>query len=147
MKLILKEKIERLGKRGDVVNVAEGYARNFLIPRQMAVRATDGNLKMLEEEDRQGQFKENKLRRNAEKLSRKLKKLSLTVPVKVGEDEKLFGSVTTQDIASHLAKQGYDIDKRNILLEEPIKNLGVYTIQVKLFKDVEGKVKVWVVKE
>jgi large subunit ribosomal protein L9 len=147
MKVILKAKVERLGERGEVVQVADGFARNFLIPKNMAVRATEGNLRMLTEEDRQGQFKENKLRRNAETLVRKLKKVSLTIPVKVGEDEKLFGSVTAQDISSYLAKQEYKIDKRDIILEEPIKNLGVYTVPIKLYKDIEGKVKVWVVKE
>ena len=147
MQIILKEKLERLGKRGDVVNVADGYARNYLLPQGKAILTTPGNLKVLGEEDRQGKFKENKLRRNAETLARKLKKVSLTIPVKVGEDEKLFGSVTAQDISSGLAAQKHAIDKKDILLEEPIKNLGVYTVPVKLYKDIEGKIKVWVVKE
>ncbi len=147
MKLILRQDHAKLGKVGDIVDVKDGYARNFLIPRKIAFIATPGNLLALEEEKKQHVQREKKEQHQAEKLSAELEKVSITMKVKVGEDEKLFGSVTAPMIADALLEKGITIDKRAILLEEPIKALGIYTLDVKLHPDVTGKVKVWVVRE
>jgi large subunit ribosomal protein L9 len=147
MKVILREDVERLGQRGDIVTVKPGYARNFLIPRKLALMATRGNLKTFEEEKKQLDVRENKTRRLADQQAGKLKSVSITATVSVGEEDRVFGSVTAQTIAGLLKEKGYDIDKKKILLEEPIKALGVYTVPIKLHHDVQAKVKVWVVKE
>lgn len=147
MKIILRQDYSQLGKIGDIIEVKDGYARNFLIPRKIAYAATSGYIKALEEEKKQHLDREKKTLRNAEKLSKELDKISITLKVKVGEDEKLFGSVTSQMIADALQEKGITIDKRIIELEEPIKALGIYTINVKLHTEVTGKVKVWVVRE
>lgn len=147
MKIILREDVERLGKRGDIVTVKDGYARNYLIPRRLALLATPGNLKTFEEEKKQQEVRENKARRLADQLAKKLKSVSITATVAVGEEDRVFGSITAQTISNLLKEKGFDVDKKKILLEEPIKALGVYTIPLKLHHDVQGKVKVWVVKE
>ena len=147
MKIILREEVPSLGVKGDVVNVAPGYARNFLIPRQLAFEATPSNLKVYEEEQRQKNVRANKEKRTAEKLAVELEKVSCTAPVAVGEEDRVFGSVTSQTIADLLKEKGFEIDKRKIVLEDPLKTLGVYTVLIKLHHDVEAKVKVWVVKE
>ncbi len=147
MKIILREDVEKLGESGEVVDVKPGYFRNYLNPRGMAMRATDSNLKVYEEERRQREIRDNKAKFEAEKLAQKLSNVSLNAPVQVGEEDKVFGSVTSQDIERLLKEEGYDIDKRDILLDEPIKALGIYTVPVKLHKDVTGEVKVWVIKE
>jgi large subunit ribosomal protein L9 len=147
MKIILRADIDRLGKLGEVVNVAPGYARNYLIPKKLAYQATGGNLKRIEfEKHRAAQQAEREVE-ECRKLAEKIKDLSLTFQVKVGEEDKLYGSVTVADIAEEAAKQGFEIDRRRILLEEPIKQLGVYTIQVRLHPEVNTELKVWVVKE
>ena len=147
MKVILRKDYETLGKIGDIVEVKPGYARNFLLPKNIAMTVSKGNLKILEEEKRQDQIKINKEKVAAEKLAEELGKVSLTASVAVGGEDKIFGSVTSQTISDLLKDKGYDIDKKKIILEEPIKALGIYTINIKLYHDVEGKVKVWVVKE
>ena len=147
MEIILREDIEKLGEAGEVVDVSPGYFRNYLEPKQMAMRATDSNLKIYEEEKRMKDVRENKARRQAEKLADKLRNVSLNAVVQVGEEDKVFGSVTSQDIGKLLADEGFEIDKRDILLDEPIRALGIYTVPVKLHKDVEAEVKVWVIKE
>jgi large subunit ribosomal protein L9 len=147
MKVILRKNFEQLGKAGELVDVKDGYARNFLIPRDIASVATPGNVKALEEEKRQTAKKEAKELENAENKAAELEKVSITIPVKVGEEDKIFGSVTTQDIADALKEKGYDIDKRRIEIEEPIKSLGIYNVKVKLFQDVAATVKTWVVRE
>jgi large subunit ribosomal protein L9 len=147
MKVILRQDHERLGKVGDTVDVKDGYARNYLIPRKIAFEATPGNLRALEEEKKQRVQRADKELRTATKLAAELEKLSLTIQMKVGEDEKLFGSVTSQTIADSLKEKGYTIDKRIVHLEEPIKALGIYTVDLKLHSEVTGKVKVWVVRE
>jgi large subunit ribosomal protein L9 len=147
MKVILKDDVEKLGTAGNVVTVADGFARNFLFPKNLAVPASKGNLRSIDEIRKQKQFKENKRRREAEKFKDKLEKLSLTAEVQVGEEDKVFGSVTAANIASLLGSQGFEIDRRKILLEEPLKALGVYTIEVKLAPDVVAGVKLWVVKK
>ena len=147
MKIILRQDHTKLGKLGDVVEVKDGYARNYLLPRKIGYLATKGNLNTLEEEKRQISARSDKERHQAEKLAVDLEKLSITLKVKVGEDEKLFGSVTSQMIADALKEKGISMDKRIIELEEPIKALGIYTVGVKLHPGVSGKVKVWVVQE
>lgn len=147
MKIILRQDYENLGKAGDVVEVKPGFARNYLIPKKIAFPARPNYLKMFEEEKRQKQHRLNKEKKVAEEVAQKLASISVTVSVSVGEEDKMFGSVTTQDIARALAEQGFEIDRRKILLEEPIKQLGIYSIPVRLHPEVEAKVKVWVVKE
>jgi large subunit ribosomal protein L9 len=146
MKVILKDDVDKLGGAGNVVNVADGYARNFLFPNNLAVPASKGNLRAIDEIRKQKQFRENKRRREAEKIKDKLEKLSLTAEVQVGEEDKVFGSVTAANIATLIEKQGIDIDRRKIMLEEPLKSLGVYTVEIKLASDVVAGVKLWVVK-
>lgn len=147
MKVILRADIDRLGKLGEVVTVAPGYARNYLIPKKLAYLATNGNLKRIEFEKRSAAQQAEHEVEEARKLAKKMKDLSLTFQVKVGEEDRLYGSVTVADIAEEAAKHGFEIDRRRILLEEPIKQLGVYTIQVRLHSEVNSEVKVWVVKE
>jgi large subunit ribosomal protein L9 len=147
MKIILRKDHDKLGKIGSIVDVKDGYARNYLIPRNIGYLATDGNLKALEEEKRQHEGRQKKELRNAEKLTKELEKISLTLKMKVGEDEKLFGSVTSQMIAEALQEKGISIDKRIVELQEPIKALGIYTVDLKLHSTVTGKVKVWIVSE
>jgi large subunit ribosomal protein L9 len=147
MKVILRDDIEKLGTAGNIVNVADGYARNFLFPRNLAVPATRGNTRSIEEIKKQKQVRENKRRREAEKMKDKLEKLSLTAEVQTGEEDKIFGSVTAANIATLIEKQGIEIDKRKIHLDEPLKALGVYTIEIKLATDVTAGVKLWIVKK
>ena len=147
MKLILKKDFENVGKSGDVVEVKNGYARNYLIPQGIALKADKSNIKLLEAEQMQMQLKLNKDKKSAEKMAAELGKISCTAAVTVGEEDKVFGSVTSQTIADLLKDKGVEIDKKKILLDEPIKALGIYTIPIKLHSEVEAKIKLWVVKE
>ncbi len=147
MKIILKKEIESLGAAGEIVTVKNGYARNYLIPGGFAAPATPGNMRAVEIENKAAALRQQRGQREARDLADKLEKLSLTVSVQVGEEEKLFGSVTSQNIADLLAENGFEIDKKKILLEDPIKALGVYDVPVKLHQDVTALVKVWVVRE
>jgi len=147
MKIILREDIERLGKRGDIVQVKDGYARNYLIPQGKALPATPGYLRQFEEEKRMELVREGKKKRAADELANRLNKVSLTAVAKAFEEDKLYGSVTALDVAELLAKEGFEIDKKNILLDEPIKSLGVYTIPIKLHPEVQVNIKLWVVRE
>jgi large subunit ribosomal protein L9 len=147
MKLILRQNYESLGEAGTVINVKPGFARNFLIPKGLAMLATDKNLKKYENEKKQMSWRQEKEKRQSEELAKTLENVSCTITVQVGEEDKMFGSVTSQNIAEALESQGYKIDKRKITLDEPIKSLGIYSIPIKLHTDVEAKVKVWVVKE
>jgi large subunit ribosomal protein L9 len=147
MKVILRKNNDKLGNIGDVIDVKDGFARNYLIPRSIAFRATDGNLKALEEEKKVLGRREEKAAKDAEKLSAQIASVSLTITMKVGEDDKLFGAVTSQMIADSLSEKGFTIDKRIIELEEPIKTLGIFEVPVKLHSKVTAKVKVWVVRE
>ena len=147
MEVILRSDIERLGKIGDVVRVSPGYARNYLIPKNLAYTATGGNLKRIEFEKRSAsQLADHELEK-ARKHAEKLSELSLTFQVKVGEEDKLYGSVTTGDIVEEASKQGFDLDRRKIVIEEPIKKLGVYTVGVRIHPEVTAEIKVWAVKE
>ena len=147
MKIILKQDYENLGKVGEIVTVKKGYGRNFLIPQGVAVLATDKNMKILQQEQKQMERELLKQKEGASELAKELEKVSLTATVAVGEEDKVFGSVTSQTIAELLKEKGYEIDKRKIQLDEPIKALGVYSVSVKLHTEVEAKVRVWVVKE
>ncbi|MFZ5518258.1 MAG: 50S ribosomal protein L9 [Candidatus Zhuqueibacterota bacterium] len=147
MKVILKKDFNKVGKVGDVVKVKDGYARNYLIPQGIALKADESNIRLLEAERKLIQTRLNKDRKSAEKLAEELDKISCTATVTVGEEDKVFGSVTSQTIADLLKDKGVEIDKKKILLDEPIKALGIYTIPIKLHSEVEAKIKLWVVKE
>tara|TARA_B100000700_G_C14419381_1_gene567356 strand:+ start:90 stop:536 length:447 start_codon:yes stop_codon:yes gene_type:complete len=141
MKIILLQTHENLGNVGDIVNVKPGYARNYLFPNRIASAATKQNIKSLEAYLKAQEIKEAKNRVNLEILSKKLNTLTLKFEVQVGEDEKLFGSITSQMISDELSEQGYTIDKKEINLEEPIKALGNYKVAIDLGYDLETKVK------
>lgn len=147
MKVILRRDHESLGKIGDVVVVKDGYARNFLIPRGIAYQALSGNIKALEEEKKSVEKRNLQELKAAENLAAQLESVSITIPVQVGEEDKIFGTVTTQMIADALKEKGHDIDKRKIEIEEPIKALGIYGVSLKLHQNVSAKIKVWVVRE
>lgn len=147
MKVILKTDVERLGKVGDVVTVAPGYARNFLMPRKLASEATASNLAGIEVEKKRFAKAQARAAEGARELAAKLGGLSLTIRQAAGESDRLFGTVTTMDIAAALEKEGVTLDRRQIAIEEPIKTLGIYTVQVKLHPEVTAPLKVWVVKE
>jgi large subunit ribosomal protein L9 len=148
MRIVLRDDVDKLGRRGEVVDVAAGYARNFLLPKGKALPATDGNLKRVEQERRKHAVHLAKEKEDAAALGRRLAGLSCTIVRKVGENEQLYGSVTAADIAEYLEKkESVVIDKRRIQIEEPIRALGIYTIPVKLHAEVTGEIRVWVVKE
>jgi large subunit ribosomal protein L9 len=147
MHVILLEPIKGVGDRGDKVKVSAGYARNYLLPNRLAITATGAGAKIFAEAERQRATREAKSRRQAEGLAKQFEGVSVHIPVEVGEEDKIFGSVTSADIAEYLKSQGMDVDKRKILLEEPLKQLGVYSVPIRLAAEVEGKVKVWVVKK
>ena len=147
MEVILREDIEKLGTRGQVVKVAPGYARNFLLPKRMAVLATESNKKIVEQE-RQGHLrKEAKVLGDAQDLAKLMADVSITISQKAGENDVLFGSVTAKDIAEALEQQGYTIDRRNIQLAEPIKQLGEHRVPVRLHREVTIEVPVNVRRE
>ena len=147
MKVILRKDTQKLGKTGDVVGVKNGYARNYLIPNGVVYEATEGNLRQLEEEKKQHLKRSDKEHKASEALAVQLEKTSITVKMKVGEEDKLFGSVTSQMIAEALVEKGITIDKRQIELEDSLKTLGIFDVPVKLTGGVMSKVKVWIVKE
>ena len=147
MKVILRQNFEPLGQVGEVVEVKDGYAHNFLLPRKIAYIARDGNLRALEEEKKAVLKKAKHELQAAEALATELEKVSITIPVQVGEEDKIFGSVTAQMIADNLKEKGYDIDIRKIEIDEAIKTLGIYSVNVRLHQSIGAKVKVWVVRE
>ena len=147
MEIILRQAVENLGHPGDVVTVKNGYARNFLLPRGIAFEATPGNLKRIAAERSRLEAAENERRGGASELAKKLEEVQLTFSARVGEEGKLFGSVTSADIAEQLAAQGFNIEKRLIDLHDPIKALGVYRVPVKLHADVKPEIRVWVIKQ
>ncbi len=147
MEVILRNAVDKLGHPGDIVNVSPGYARNFLIPRGFAFEATEGNRKRISREKSRLEAAESERREAAELVATKLGEVSVTFAARVGEEGKLFGSVTTADIAHQLEAQGYKIEKRQIELNEPIKSLGVYRVGIRLHADVKPEIKVWVIKQ
>lgn len=147
MKVILRKNFEQLGKIGDIANVKDGYARNFLIPKGIVFKATDGALRSLENEKKQKENKNSRLLLASQTIADKLKRAVVIIKVKVGEEDKLFGSVTASDIAENLYLQKIEIDKKSIELDEPIKSLGTHNVSVKLHNEVKGNIKVIVNKE
>ncbi|MFO7525953.1 MAG: 50S ribosomal protein L9 [Ignavibacteriaceae bacterium] len=147
MKVILRQNFEALGRVGELVEVKDGYARNYLLPRGIAYSASKGNVRALEEEKKIIDKRSRQQLADAEVLSSELEKISVTIPVQVGEEDKIFGTVTTQMIADALKEKEYDIDKRKIEIDEPIKSLGIYGVSIKLHPSVTTKIKVWVVRE
>ena len=147
MEIILREDIDKLGQRGQVVKVAAGFARNYLLPRRLAVAASESNKKIVEQERQAHLRREVKVVSEAQDLGKMMGSVTVTIAQKAGENDHLFGSVTTADIAAALEKQGYTIDRKKIQLDEPIKMLGEYKVAVRLHKDVTVDVPVHVVKE
>lgn len=149
LKVILRQDVPELGQSGDIVTVKPGYARNFLLPRGMAYEATSGNIRQLEEEKKRGEAKTKQAYLEARRRAAQLENVSLTFHANAGDEGKLFGSITSGDIAERLKEQNLDfeIDKRDVELEEPIKALGVFTVPVRLHTDVKPEIKVWVIKQ
>jgi large subunit ribosomal protein L9 len=146
MQVILTEEVRGVGRAGEIVNVKDGYGRNYLIPKKLAMVATTSNLRALEHEKKVVADRQNKLKREAEKVGKEIDALSCLIPCQVGEEGKLFGSVTSIDIERFLKEKGIAVERRNILLEEPIKSLGEYNVAIKLHQDVKASLKVSVVK-
>jgi large subunit ribosomal protein L9 len=147
MEVLLREDVENLGRRGQVVKVKAGYARNYLLPRKLALAATAGNLRGIEQEKKLLARRENREQRLAQSLAERLTAVALEFPRKVGDQDILFGSVTTGDIAQALTEKGIEVDRRKIVLDHPIKYVGEYHVPVKLHRDVTVQVKVNVTKE
>ena len=147
MRIILLEELEGLGSEDDIVTVKDGYARNYLIPRGKAVEATPASLRKWQQRKKLSELKQNREEEEAKRLKEKLEALSLTAVMKAGDDERLFGAVTSHTVEELLKSEKLEIDHKKILLAEPIKQLGVYTIPIRLIHDVEARVKLWVVKE
>jgi large subunit ribosomal protein L9 len=145
MKVILRQNLEALGTIGDVVEVKDGYARNYLIPREMAYRSTPGALRAIETEKRKYEAQMAKLEQEAKSQAERLESVSITIPMKVGDEDRLFGSVTSIMIAEELSRQGYEVDRRNITMDEPIKHLGMFDVPIKLHSNVTASLKVFVV--
>jgi large subunit ribosomal protein L9 len=147
MQIVLLEDVPALGKAGDTVKVSDGYGRNYLIPRKKAVLATDKNIKILEHQKRQIRQQIGNMKKDAEKIAEQIENLSCTFAKTVGESGKLFGSVTSMEIENYLKENGIDVDRKKILMEEPLKNLGMFTIPIKIHPEVTANLKVWVVQE
>lgn len=147
MKVILREDVDHVGKMGDLVTVKDGYARNYLLPRDMAAPATERNVRALEHQKRLIETKRRKERAAAEDLVKRLASIPLTFPMQAGEDDKLFGSVTSKDIADALAAKDFVVDRRKIVLDKPIKALGTFAVPIKFSSDIAGEVSVSVVKQ
>ena len=147
MEVILREEIEKLGRRGDVVKVASGYARNYLLPKRLAVAATNSNKKIVEQEKQAYLRRESKEIGDASDLAKMMASVEVTIAQKAGDNDQLFGSVTAQDITAALERAGYTIDRRKVNLEEPIKSLGDYKVTVKLHREVSVELPVHVIKE
>jgi large subunit ribosomal protein L9 len=147
MEIILRRAVENLGKPGDVVKVKNGYARNYLLPHNLAYEATPGNLKRIQQERARLEAAESQRRDSAQEVATKLEQVSLTFSARVGDEGKLFGSVTASDIAQQLEQQGFHVEKRQIDLHEPIKSLGVYRVPIRLHADVKPEIRVWVIKQ
>lgn len=147
MQIILKEDVKNLGRIGDIVQVKDGYARNFLIPKGLAVEANTKNIKTLEHEKRKIQEIAKKAKDSAENIASKISSTTVTIKAKAGEEDKLFGSVTAMDIADALKKEGIDIDRKKIVMNEPIRRLGSYTVNVKIHPDVLAQLNLQIEKE
>lgn len=147
MEVILRQTVENLGNPGDVVTVSNGFARNYLLPRGVAFLATEGNKKRIAQEKARLEAAEATRRQSAQELADKLAEVSITFAARVGDEGKLFGSVTPADIAQQLETQGYHVERRQIDLHEPIRQLGVYRVPIRLHAEVRPEIKVWVIKQ
>lgn len=147
MKIILKEDVKNLGKIGSVVNVSDGYARNFLVPKNLAVEANIKNIKALEHEKRKIAERAKKVIKSNQEIAEKISSMTITLKAKTGEEDRLFGSITTMDIANAIKGQGLDIDRKKIMLDEPIKRLGSYAVGIKIQSDINASLNVNVVSE
>ena len=147
MKVILKKDYEKLGNNMDIITVKDGYARNYLIPEGIAVPATEANQKMVLEARRFIEKKEEKKEKEARQLAKKIENTPCTIAVKIKEGDEIYGSVSTTEISDFLKKEGFEIEKSHIILEDTIKQLGVYNVKIKLYRDISAKLKVWVVTE
>lgn len=147
MKVILRQDVDNLGNMGEVVTVKDGFARNYLIPREMAYYATDGAMRRLEYEKKQYEKKLANEKVHADKLAQELDSIQVSIAMKVGEEGRLYGSVTPQMISSELNLRGYNIDRRSIIIEDAIKSLGIFDVKVKLHPEVTCTLKVWVISE
>jgi large subunit ribosomal protein L9 len=147
MKVILRQDVDNLGQMGSIVNVKPGYARNYLIPRELAYHATPNALRIFELEKKQFEKIRAFEKADAEKISAQIADLQISIPMKVGEEGRLYGSVTSQMIAQELELRGYEIDKRQIIIEDAIKTLGVFDVKVRLHTDITANLKIWVISE
>lgn len=147
MQVILNKDVDHIGKVGSVLKVKDGFARNFLIPKGLAVQATEGNLRKLEEGKKKRAIQLEKAKKEAEEIKAKLANLSLTITVLTHEEGTLYGNITSQEVSRALKDEGFDIDKGLITLDSPISSLGIYEILVKLHPEVTTKLKIWVVKK
>lgn len=146
MKIILKKEVEKLGKTGDIVNVSDGYARNYLISKGFALPATPGSIKKIEEEKKQQKIRNEREKDNAMKLAEKISKMSCTIYKQAGDESKIFGSVTSSDVSEAIKQEGIEIDKRDIEIED-INTLGVYAAKIKLHPEVITSLKIWIVRK
>ena len=147
MEVILNQDVDKLGKNGTIVKVKDGFARNFLIPNELAIPLTPANLKKLEQNGVKKTLQLEKIKKESESIKERLEALSLTIPVLSQEEDKLYGSIASQDIMQALKEEGLDIDKNSIILDEPIKSLGIYEVPIKLHPEIIAKIKVWIVKK
>ena len=147
MKVVLRKDYPSLGKSGEIKNVKDGYAQNFLIPKMVAYPATESYLKIFENEKISNEKRSERIKKESEDLKVKIEGLSLNISVKTGEEDRLFGSVTAQDIIEKMKENGINLSKKQLVLEENIKKLGIYHIPVKIAPDIEAQVKVWIIKE
>ncbi|MBI3991462.1 MAG: 50S ribosomal protein L9 [Candidatus Omnitrophica bacterium] len=147
MEVILSKDIDRIGHAGHIVKVKDGFARNFLIPNGLAVPVTTANIKKLEQDKQQKNLQSEKEKREAEELKEKLARLSLTIPVLTHEEDKLYANITAQDVAAALEEEGFSIDKNSIIMDEPIKALGIFEVSIRLHPEIPAKLKVWIVKK
>lgn len=147
MKVVLREEVKGVGVKGDLVEVAPGYARNYLLPKKLALRPEGVNLEAMKRSREHALERKEKEKKDLEALAEKIKKISLTISMKAGEDDKLYGAVNAEHLAEALKREGIEIDKKKIALEEPLKLLGVYNVPLKLSPDLSVPLKVWVVKE
>lgn len=147
MKLILVKDVENLGKANEIVEVKDGYARNYLLPKNLALEATSANLKIVEKNKRKHQIKLEKIKQQAAEFAKKIASMSCTITMPAGEDDKLFGAVTTQDIAEALKQEGVIIDKKDIILNQLIHSLGIYNVEIKLHPEITQELKIWVIKK
>lgn len=147
MEVILNQDVEKIGKAGSIVKVKDGFARNFLIPKKLAAPATPASLKQLEQEKQRKILQSERAKKGAEDLAKKLASLSITIPVLTQEEDKFYGSITPIDVARALKEEGFEIDKNSVILDEPIRSLGIYEVPIKLHPEVSTKIKIWVVKK